>query len=180
MVIAALVVGGLTFALPDYLAINFAYQTVHVLGSAMHPTVDNNDYLVAEKIPYLVHAPRRGDIVIMRDPYDPSRDFIKRVVGLPGERILVQNCTVFVDQRRLIEPYVHDGWTRCATSWPASGQAATLGSDDFFVMGDNRDSSLDSRSFGPVTRREIEARVSTRILPLQRAGPISGPHASFA
>jgi signal peptidase I len=180
VVIATLVVGGFTFALPDYLAINFAYQTVHVIGSAMHPTVDDNDYLVAEKIPYRVHAPRRGDIIIMRDPYDPTRDFIKRVVGLPGERILVRDCTVFIGQRRLIEPYVRDGWTRCATLWPVSGQAANLGPNDFFVMGDNRDSSLDSRSFGPVTRGEIEARVSTRVLPLQRAGPITGPKASLA
>lgn len=179
-VAAALLVGAFTFALPDYLALNFLYQTVHVIGSAMHPAVDDNDYLIAEKLPYRVHPPRRGDIVIMRDPFDPSRDFIKRVVGLPGEGILVRTCKVFVNQRRLVEPYVRDGWTRCDPAWPASGQAMTLGANEFFVLGDNRDSSLDSRMFGPVTRGAIEARVWTRIVPPGRAGPVSGPPASLA
>lgn len=180
VLVAALAVGAFTFALPDYLAINLAYQTVHVIGSAMHPTVDDNDYLVAEKLPYLVHPPRRGDIIIMRDPFDPSRDFIKRVVGLPGESILIQSCTVFVNQRHLVEPYVRDGWTRCDPPWPTNGQAAILGPNDFFVMGDNRDFSADSRTFGPVPRTAIEARVSTRILPLNHAGPLQGPQGSLA
>ena len=174
VVFGAVVVGAFTLALPDYLAISFVYQTVHVIGSAMHPTVENDEYLVAEKLPYRLHPPRRGDIVILRDPYDPSRDFIKRVVGLPGEGIQVRGCTVLVNQRRLVEPYVRDGWTRCEPPWPASGQAATLGPSEFFVLGDNRDASEDSRTFGPVTRGAIEARVSTRILPLERAGPVSG------
>ena len=180
MVTAGLLVGAFTFALPDYLAVNFVYQTVHVFGSAMHPTIDDQDYLVAEKLPYRVHPPRRGDIVIMRDPFDPSRDFIERVIGLPGEGILVQSCTVFVNQRRLVEPYVRDGWTKCDLPWPASGHAAILGPNEFFVMGDNRDASAGSRTFGPVTRGAIEARVSTRILPLSRVGPVYGPPASLA
>jgi len=180
VVVAALLVGAFTFALPDYLAINFVYQTVHVIGSAMHPTVDDNDYLVAEKLPYRMHPPRRGDIVIMRDPFDPTRDFIKRVVGLPGEGILVRSCTVFVNERRVVEPYVRDGWTRCDPPWPGSGQAVTLGANEFFVLGDNRDRSSDSRTFGPVVRGAIEARVSMRILPLDRAGPVSGPPTSLA
>jgi signal peptidase I len=180
VVVAAVLVGAFTFALPDYIALGFVYQTVHVVGSAMRPTVDDNDYLVADKLPYRVHPPRRGDIVILRDPFDPSRDFIKRVVGLPGEGILIQSCSVFVNQRRLVEPYVRDGWTRCNPPWPASGHTRILGPNEFFVMGDNRDSSVDSRTFGPVTRGAIEARVWTRILPLNRAGPVSGPPASLA
>src|SRR5215469_3697563 len=181
VVVAGVLAGAFTFALPDYLVINFAYQTVHVVGSAMHPTVDDNDYLIAEKLPYrLLYPVRRGDIVILRDPYDPSRDFIKRVVGLPSEGILVRSCTVLVNDRRLVEPYVRDGWTRCDPPWPATGQAAILGPNEFFVLGDNRDSSVDSRTFGPVMRTAIEARVWTRILPLDRAGPVSGPPASLA
>jgi signal peptidase I len=157
----------LPLLLPLYLVLNFTLQTVHVLGSAMEPTVRSGDYLVADRLVYRLHAPGRGDVVNLRDPSDPGRDLIKRVVGLPGERVLVSGCAVFVNGRRLAEPYVR-GWSDCDSPWPAGGQPGLLGSDEFFLMGDNRDYSRDSRQLGPIRRSQIEARVRVRLLPLGR------------
>jgi signal peptidase I len=128
----------------------------------MAPTVNDNDYLVADKLRYRFHDPARYDIVILRDPADASRNLIKRVIGLPGERMQVADCHVAIGGGRLAELYVVR-WTRCESRWPATGDGAILGPGEFFVMGDNRDRSTDSRSFGPVRRAQIESRVVVRV-----------------
>lgn len=162
-------------ALILYFAITFALQTVHVIGSSMYPTVQDQDYLVALKLPYRFHAPERGDIIIMRSPYNPSQDFIKRVVGVPGDQVLIRNGHTYINGHELCEPYLRPGvdgvWTNDA-NWPASGQAVRLGSDQYFVMGDNRNGSSDSRVFGPVRQNQIEAEGWLRVLPLSHFGVI--------
>jgi signal peptidase I len=172
-------------ALGLYLVINIAIQTVHVIGLSMYPTVDDQDYLIATKVDYRLHPPQRGDIIIMRDPYDPTRDFIKRVVGVPGDRVLIRGGQVYIGGRLLREAYVNpaEPWTQNA-DWPL-GQAADpngvlLRQDEFFVMGDNRNHSSDSRFFGPVKRDQIEARAWIRVLPLSKLGPIDGVRPQLA
>jgi signal peptidase I len=165
-------------ALGLYLIINFAIQTVHVIGSSMFPTVTDNDYLIATKIDYRLHPPQRGDIIIMRDPYDNSRDFIKRVIGVPGDRILIRGGQVFISGHLLQEPYINsEPWVDNA-DWPlgdtGDSQGVLLKSDEFFVMGDNRNHSSDSRVFGQVRRDQIEARAWLRVLPISRLGPVDG------
>jgi signal peptidase I len=166
----------LLLALGLYLVINFAIQTVHVIGSSMYPTVSDNDYLIATKIDYRLHPPARGDIIIMRDPYDSSRDFIKRVIGVPGDHILVRQGQVFVNGHLLSETYLNsEAWTENA-DWPLGQTTDPLGvllkPNEFFVMGDNRNHSSDSRVFGPVRRDQIEARAWIRVIPLNRIGPV--------
>lgn len=162
-------------ALGLYLVVNVAIQTVHVIGSSMQPTVQDQDYLIATKIDYHFHGPQRGDIIIMRDPYDPSRDFIKRVIALPGERILIKDAKVYVDGRLLQEDYLsNEPWTQYA-NWPAAPDGrdgSLLTSDEYFVMGDNRNHSSDSRLFGPIHRDQIEARAWLRVLPVSHLGPV--------
>ncbi|HEX6476459.1 MAG TPA: signal peptidase I, partial [Acidimicrobiales bacterium] len=119
-------------ALVLYLVITFAIQTVHVQGTSMFPTVNDNDYLIALKLPYRFSGPERGDIIIMRDPYDPSKDFIKRVIGLPGDRIVIRDGKVYINEHLVQEPYIREPWN---DTWPTSGQERTLGSDEYFVMG---------------------------------------------
>lgn len=165
-------------ALGLYLVINFAIQTVHVIGLSMYPTVGDQDYLVATKIDYRFHSPERGDIIIMRDPYDASRDFIKRVIGLPGDRILIRQAHVYINGSMLEEPYL-DGepWTQ-NVDWPTSSTGELDGHiikpNEYFVMGDNRNHSSDSRMFGTINRSQIEARAWIRVLPFTRIGPIDG------
>jgi signal peptidase I len=161
-----------------YLAINFAVQTVHVMGSSMNPTVQDQDYLLATKIDYRFHPPQRGDIVIMRDPLDPSRDFIKRIIAVPGDRVLIRDGHVYVNGHQLAETYLRDApWTQY-TTWPITRPSDLDGQlmapDEYFVMGDNRDHSDDSRMFGPIHRDLIEARAWMRLLPLTQLGPIDG------
>jgi signal peptidase I len=110
----------------------------------------------------------------MRNPFDLRQDTIKRVVGLPGDQILVRDCMVSINGRRLVEPYIRgkEVWSSCEPGWPSGGRKQTLASDEFFVMGDNRDHSSDSRMFGPVERSQIQARVRMRVLPLNHLGMI--------
>jgi signal peptidase I len=165
-------------ALGLYLAINFAVQTVHVIGTSMLPTVQDQDYLIANKLDYRFHNPQRGDIIIMRDPLDQSRDFIKRVIAVPGERLLIRDGQVYVNGRLLNEPYINhqEQWTQYA-SWPASPgdpQGQLMGAGEYFVMGDNRNHSSDSRVFGVVRRDQIEAKAWVRVLPLSHFGFVDG------
>jgi signal peptidase I len=159
-----------------YLVINFAVQTVHVVGSSMYPTVMDQDYFVATKIDYHFRRPQRGDIIIMRDPLDSRRDFIKRIIAVPGDHILIRDGHVYINGRQLTERYLErKPWTQYAT-WPASPppspQGRLMGHDEYFVMGDNRNASSDSRIFGPIHRDQIEARAWIRVLPLTHLGPI--------
>ncbi len=166
-------------ALGLYIVINFAIQTVHVIGFSMYPTVEDQDYLIATKIDYRLHPPQRGDIIIMRDPYDPSRDFIKRVIGVPGDHMLIRGGQVYINGRVLRESYINpaEPWTQNA-DWPLGQSGDTNGvllrSDEYFVMGDNRNHSSDSRFFGPVHRDQIQARAWLRVLPVTKLGPVDG------
>lgn len=171
-------------ALGLYLVINFAVQTVHVIGPSMYPTVQDQDYLIATKIDYHFHPPQRGDIIIMRDPLDSSRDFIKRIIAVPGDRVLVGDGHVYVNGHQLDERYVNqESWTEYP-SWPVtpapSAQGQLMGPDQYFVMGDNRNHSSDSRIFGPIHRDHIEARAWIRVLPLSHMGPVDGRRATWS
>src|SRR5437763_13327227 len=89
-----------------FLAVRLAVQNFRVEGSSMEPTLHTNEYLLVNKVSYMVGQPQRGDIVVLRFPLDPRRDFIKRIVALPGEQVEVRNGSVFVDGRALVEPYI--------------------------------------------------------------------------
>src|SRR6266478_348994 len=133
-------------ALVLYVVIQYAVQTVHVLGSSMYATLHDNDLLVASKISYKLHQPQRGDIIVFKPPDEASRDFIKRIIALPRERIHIKDSVVYINGQVLHEPYLPDKWTYNHQS-PASGQDQLLPPDDYFVMGDNRNHSSDSRTF---------------------------------
>src|SRR5207253_11429953 len=153
-----------------YFGISFAVQTVHVEGLSMFGTLDNNDYLIANKIDYRLHAPHRGDIVILRPPTPSTTDYIKRVVALPGERLLIHNGVVYINGHKLDEPYLPEAWT-VNTEWGGpSGQL--IPPNNYFVMGDNRNRSQDSRTFGPISRDRIDGRAWFRIWPLNHFGNI--------
>ncbi|MBO0701987.1 MAG: signal peptidase I [Candidatus Dormibacteraeota bacterium] len=174
-----------------FLAVHFALQPVVVSGPSMYPTVATNQYLVALKFPYYLHSPGRGDVVILKSPYNPDTDFIKRVIGLPGETVLIKNGTVYINGTVLCEPYLRpdrDGAWTVNANWPADGRPYHLGSTQYFVMGDNRNVSEDSRTFGPVPRSSILAEAWLRVYPpgafggvdRQRGHLLSGPGSSAA
>ena len=146
-------------------------QTVHVVGGSMSPSLSSGDLVLASKLDYRVHDPQRGDIVILKDPMDPSKDFIKRVVGLPGDRILIRDRQVLVNGQPLQEPYVASGWV-ATSDWPdhpADPKGEVVPPGSYFVLGDNRDHSSDSRLFGYISRDQIEGKAVVRFWPFDRA-----------
>jgi signal peptidase I len=153
-----------------YFGISFAVQAVHVEGLSMFATLDDNDYLIANKIDYRLHAPQRGDIIILRPPSSNSTDFIKRIIALPGERILISHGIVYINGHKLDEPYLPEAWTQLDTWGGPDGMVVPPNS--YFVMGDNRNRSQDSRIFGFIGRDRIDGRAWFRIWPLSHFGNI--------
>jgi signal peptidase I len=129
----------------------FLAQSTVVLGQSMESNLHSNQRIMIEKISYRLHQPQRGDIVVIDVPESSDIPLIKRVIGLPGERVEVRDGTVYIDGTPLQEPYLTEG---------AHGTMASLIVPAFqvFVMGDNRDASNDSRYFGPVPMEQIVGR----------------------
>src|SRR5438874_5386532 len=118
-----------------YVGISFAVQAVHVEGLSMFATLDNNDYLIANKIDYRLHAPERGDIIILRPPTSNSTDFIKRVIALPGEKLFIRDGVIYINGHKLDEPYLPEAWTQDANPTPWSqGDGAVIPANEYFVM----------------------------------------------
>ena len=150
-----------------YLVASTTVQTVHVVGISMNPTLQNNDLLIASRLDYRLHAPERGDIVILKSPIDPTQDYIKRVIGLPHDHILIRDDHVLVNGQVLEEPYVAS-W-QLPADWPRNPEqidGATVPDDMYFVMGDNRDHSSDSRAFGWISRDDIDGKAIIRFWPV--------------
>ncbi len=141
-------------------------------GESMHPTFENLDYLIVDELVYDFTAPARGDVIVFRYPPDPSIFYIKRIIGLPGETVSINQgrvtiTTISGTKMTLAEPYVVN---KDATYT----KSVTLGPEEYFVMGDNRPNSSDSRFWGPVPRKDIIGRVDLRLLPVSRMGFLPG------
>jgi len=163
------VVESLVLALVIYLVINALTGRFYVRGSSMEPTLHNGQYLVVSKLSYRFSEPQRGDIVVFVSPNGAGEDYIKRIVGLPGERVEIREGAVWINGYRLDEPYLNSGI-------PYTG-AWSLGPDEYFVLGDNRANSSDSHAWGPLPRKNIIGKAWLCYWPPQYWGVI--PHYSF-
>lgn len=123
-----------------------------IVNRSMHPTLSEGSYYWVNRYTYRFAPPRRGDIVVFRRPGDPSREYVKRVIGLPEETVLVRSGAVSINGRRLTEPYAVG-----ATDGDLGPLA--LGRDTYFVLGDNRMESEDSRHFGAIPLRDITGKI---------------------
>ena len=149
----------------------FVVSLAFSCGSSMLSTLRNKDVALVWRLPYLFRQPRRGEVVIChypgrkmkRLPFLPQA-FVKRVIGLPGETLEVIEGVLHIDGQPVAEPFLDPERTRFFRNRPP----VTLGPDEYFVMGDNRDSSNDSRRVGPLRRRAIVGRVVCVLLPLRR------------
>lgn len=150
----------------------FVAQPFIVSGASMDPTFYNGQYLIVDELSYRLNDPARGDVIIFRYPKDPSQFFIKRVIGLPGETVHVRGYSVSITKAdgtelTLDEPYiVNDG--------NGGNFTATLKEEEYFVMGDNRPESSDSRLWGVLPRENIVGRAFLRLLPIQSASLLPG------
>jgi signal peptidase I len=141
----------------------FLAQSTIVFGQSMEPNLHQDQRLVVEKVSYRWHGPQRGDIVVLPDPSGGPIPLIKRVVGLPGERVNIAAGRVYVDGAALDEPYLAQITTGEGRSWQVPPMQV-------FVMGDNRGDSRDSRYFGPVSIETLVGHAVFRLWPLDKFG----------
>ena len=152
---------------------SFVAQPYIVRGASMEPTFEGGDYLIVDQLSYRLTEPARGDVIILRYPKDPKVFFIKRVIGLPTETVeLIGNRVVI--EREGAAPLTLDEAFIAPERLQNEYGIYTLGAEEYFVMGDNRTESSDSRSWGVLTRPGIVGRAFVRLLPVSRINFMPG------
>ena len=153
----------------------YLIKPFYVKGASMEPTFFDHEYLIINEISYHFEEPQRGDPVVFRYPLDTRQHFIKRVIGLPGETVHISGGEIRVSNDAHPEGVVLDE-IYLAQGIVTHGEIeVTLGSDQYYLLGDNRVASLDSRVFGPVDRSLIVGKTLLRGWPLDRVGLVTGP-----
>jgi signal peptidase I len=148
----------------------FLFETYRVVGQSMEPTLQQDQRLIVSKLSYRLHEPQRGDIIVFRDPQDSSRNLIKRIIGLPGEILEIRNGQVFINEQLLDEPYLNSNSVRAEAPTP-------IPDGYYFVMGDNRNNSSDSRSWGTLAEDKIVGKAAFTYWPVRLWGP--APHETY-
>ena len=147
----------------------FLIQPFYVKGASMEPNFHDREYLIINEIGYRFNKPERGDIIVFKYPADPKSFFIKRVIALPGERVEIKNGEIRIYNDENINGSVLDESTYIPSGVHTSGSVdTTVEIGEYFVLGDNRNASLDSRSFGPIPKENIIGRAWLRGWPLDK------------
>ena len=128
-----------------------------VVGNSMHPTYKNGEFLMANKISYKFSEPQRGDVIIFK--FSDTQDFIKRIVGIPGDKVMIKDGRIYINDKLLDESnYLEDTVISNGGSYIHEGQTITVNENEYFVCGDNRTNSSDSREFGPIDQSKIKGK----------------------
>ena len=166
VLIAVLVVVGVRY---------FLVQPFLVDGASMEPNFHTGDYILINELTYRIKDPQRGEIVVFHYPGNEKTYFIKRIIGLPGEKVEIKDGKVYIFNEKnpdgflLSEPYLP------ADLKTTADKIVSLGSSEYFVMGDNRNASFDSRQWGPLSRSEIVGSVWVRLWPLNQVSAFEKP-----
>ena len=128
-----------------------------VIGNSMHPTYQNGEYLMANKLLYRFQDPQRGDVIIFK--YSDTQDFIKRVIGLPGDKVMLKDGHIYINDQLLDESaYLSNSIYTNGGEFLHEGESITVPDNEYFVCGDNRPHSSDSRTFGPISKDDIKGK----------------------
>lgn len=150
----------------------FVAKPFIVNGDSMYPTFETGNYLIVDQLSYRFNEPERGDVIIFKFPENTSKFFIKRIIGLPGETVIIEGTDVYIlkegskERELLNEDFITLNRDTFVTK--------KLSEDEFFVMGDNRLASLDSRAWGPLNKDYIIGRAYVRLLPFNKIGVLPG------
>ena len=150
----------------------FLFQPQQVDGKSMEPTFHNAEYILTDKISYRISSPKRGDVVVFHSPQDAGTDFIKRIVGVPGDIVMVKDGYFYLNGTRLDEEYINDPGKVAPGRFMREGASAEVPNGQYLVMGDNRLHSSDSREWGFVPRTNIVGRAFFRYWPVDVFGTI--------
>ena len=136
------------------------FQPHKIDGRSMEPSFHDKEFLLTNKFGYKVlkKIPDRGDVVVLKPPNEPDKEFIKRVIGLPGETVAIHDGKVFIDGIELKESYITENFSTQGAFFLQTGQEVTVPEGQFFVLGDNRNNSSDSRYWGFVPMKDIVGR----------------------
>lgn len=154
----------------------FIAQPNQVKGISMNDTYANGDYIFTSKVTYKFRAPQRGDVVVFHSPGNWDIEYIKRIIGLPGDKITITDQELYVNDRHVDEPYLGSKTVLWENGFTKNAVPFTVPEGYLYVMGDNRQRSSDSREFGPVTFKSIIGQVFYRYLPPTKAGLIKNPY----
>jgi len=171
-------------ALSIFLIIYLFVASPHqVNGQSMVPNFQSGDYVLSDKVSYRLGQPQRGDVIVFHAPESANCpkgtgcDFIKRIIGLPGEEMTVHDNHIFVNGQVVEEPYIPTDF-QTLPGFATKDKSITLKMNEYFVSGDNRPYSSDSRSWGPITKNEIVGKAFFRYWPVPTAGTIK--HATYS
>ena len=153
----------------------FIMQPNQVKGASMEPTFQSGEYIFTSKITYKFRPMQRGDVIIFRSPKNPDIEYVKRIEGLEGDTVLVQNNEVYINGKLLTENYISAKTNLWEGGFLKEDVTATIPEGFVFVMGDNRPRSSDSREFGPIDINSIIGQVFYRYFPSNKMGPINNP-----
>jgi len=145
----------------------------------MQPNFPNGEYLLTDKVTYRFNEPKRGDVVVFKAPTGNGDEFIKRIIGLPGEEIGVENGKIYINGKVLKEPYLAETLYTSGSSYIKEGGKVIVPEGSYLVLGDNRPRSSDSRAFGPITKDKITGRAWLVYWPIKSAGVVSKVEYSF-
>ncbi len=153
----------------------FLWQPHRIKGHSMEPNFHDGELILTNKISYQLHPPQRGDVIVFRAPMEEDKDYIKRIIGLPGEKVMVKDGSVYINGKLLKEPYLAPEVRTKGSYYLPDGQEKIVPPNSYVVMGDNRPYSSDSREWGPVPEKNIIGKTWLRYWPFSRFGLIKNP-----
>lgn len=156
----------------------FVAEPHKVSGRSMVPNFHDKDYIITNKLATKISTLSRGEVIILTNPRNKDQVFIKRIIGMPGERVKLDNGLVYINGKQLPEGYLPLGLKSPGETFLQDGEEILVPPDAYFVMGDNRTASSDSREFGPVTKNLIIGQALLRYWPLDKLGLIQISQAS--
>lgn len=151
----------------------FLFQPHQVKGSSMYDNFHDGEYLLTDKVTYRFRSPERGDVIVFKAPQNEDYDYIKRVIALPGDTVKINSGQVFVNNALVDESgFLDERVTTHAGLYTKEGQSVTVPAAEYFVMGDNRNNSSDSREWGPVPQANLVGRAWLRYWPINELGVV--------
>lgn len=153
----------------------FIMSPQEINGASMEPNFHNGEYILTNKVLYKFRQPVRGDIVIFKSPMNKEIDYIKRIIGLPGDTVSLKNNAIYVNGQKVEEPYLAPDVVIFGGSYLQEGQSVVVPPGSYFVLGDNRPHSSDSREFGPIALEDFIGVAILRYWPFSRMGLLPRP-----